>query len=82
MFSETPLTSVFTFLIQSNNQLIIRIIVRLEMLVIRVCLLENTNLIEEHENMFPLKDFFHLTLKSFRMSKLGFFLNKGVTNHK
>lgn len=71
MYSETLDTSVFTYLIQSNNQQILHII-RLEMLVVSVCLLEDINLIEEHVSS---KRGFPSYIKKFQyMSMLDFFI--------
>ncbi len=69
----------FTFLIQINNQLIIHII-RLEMLVVSVCLLEDINLIEEHVSSkrgFPsyIKKIQYMSMLDFLFVLL---LNKGV----
>lgn len=52
MYSETLDTSLFKYQIQGNNQLIIHIFLKLEMLVVRVRSLENTSL-EEHVSSFP-----------------------------
>lgn len=69
----------FTFLIHINNQLIIHII-RLEMLFVSVCLLEDVNLIEEHVSSnrgFPsyIKKIKYVSMWDFLIVLL---LNKGV----